>query len=80
MGWGCYLHAKRPNWKPRAITLDMSVKGDHASNYATSGTVLGITSPLKFHHCIKVVLTLVGLSLNQRAVISVGRCHGFKGT
>jgi hypothetical protein len=50
MGWGCYLHAKHPNWKTRVITLDLSVKGDPASKYAAAGTVLGVISPLKFHH------------------------------
>jgi hypothetical protein len=76
MGWGCYLHAKHPNWKTRVITFDLSVKGDPASKYATAGTVFRIISTLKLHHYIKVVLTSVGLSLYQRAVILVGRCHG----
>jgi len=75
MRWGRYLHAKHPNSKTRVITLDLSVKGDPASKYTTAGTVLGIISPLKFHHSITVLLTSVELSLYQGAVIFVGRCH-----
>jgi len=63
VGRGCYLDNKYPNWKTRVIVLDLSVKGDPVSKYATAGTVLGIISSLKLHHCIKVVLISVRLSL-----------------
>jgi hypothetical protein len=73
MGWGCYLHAKHPNWKTRVITLDLSVTGDPASKYTTADTVLGIISPLKFHHSITALLTSVELSLYQRVVSLLGQ-------